>query len=124
MAKTLYCWRCKIDIPMLEEHEWKQVEPYLVTGIEQIKQYREKYHASLGEAKATGYGKEALKIYNELAALTRPIQTHCGTHRLSEFGAPCSSCGKPLRTPTAKHCAECGALSFNLSLHTEPQVGQ
>jgi hypothetical protein len=25
MVKVLYCWRCKMDIPMLEEHEWHEV---------------------------------------------------------------------------------------------------
>jgi hypothetical protein len=30
MAKRLYCWRCRMDIPMLEKHEWVQVEPSLM----------------------------------------------------------------------------------------------
>ncbi|WP_218131573.1 MULTISPECIES: zinc ribbon domain-containing protein [unclassified Paenibacillus] len=29
-------------------------------------------------------------------------------HRISDFGVPCSNCGKPFRTPNAKFCAECG----------------
>jgi hypothetical protein len=27
MAKLLYCWRCKMDIPMLDESEWEYVRP-------------------------------------------------------------------------------------------------
>jgi hypothetical protein len=29
-------------------------------------------------------------------------------HRIANYGDPCSNCGKPLRSPTAKDCAACG----------------
>ena len=29
MAKLLYCWRCQAQMPMLEEHEWREI--YLAT---------------------------------------------------------------------------------------------
>ena len=27
VEKLLYCWRCKVDIPMLDESEWEYVRP-------------------------------------------------------------------------------------------------
>ena len=25
MSKMQYCWRCRMEIPMLDEHEWERV---------------------------------------------------------------------------------------------------
>jgi len=30
-------------------------------------------------------------------------------HEAARYGPDCTACGKPLRTPRAKFCAECGA---------------
>lgn len=38
MPQTIYCWRCKIGVPVLTEDEWQLVNPE--TLLEQIKQYR------------------------------------------------------------------------------------
>lgn len=110
MAKTLYCWRCKLEVPMLEEHEWELVSPHLANAIEQIKHYRETHHVSLAEARSAGYGQEALRVYFELTGFHERNPDALWHHQLSRFGAPCTYCGKPLRTPNAKLCAECGAL--------------
>ncbi|MGF1628515.1 MAG: hypothetical protein ACFCUT_03520 [Kiloniellaceae bacterium] len=93
---------------MLDEDEWAQVQPLLANAIEQIKRYREIHGASLSEARAKGYGREALERYFQITGFRETNADALWHHRLSDFGPPCRACGKPLRTPRAKLCAECG----------------
>jgi hypothetical protein len=109
MAKRLYCWRCKTDIPMLEEHEWAVVLPRLYEGIRKIREYRSAQDATLEAAKRHVYEHGALERYFEITGFRETNINALWHHRLSLFGPPCNTCGKPLRTPRAKLCAECGA---------------
>ncbi len=109
MAKTLYCWRCKTDVPMLEEHEWEQIAPHLTQALTEIKDHRETHRISPAEAKARGYGTQPLERYFQLTGFRETNVDALWHHRLALFGPPCRACGKPLRTPRAKTCAACGA---------------
>jgi hypothetical protein len=97
MAKTAYCWRCKIDVPMLDEDEWEQLYPHLSEGLRGIGEFRER------EGKA-------LERYLEITGFRETNAIAIQHHRLSLFGPPCASCGKLLRTAMAKMCAACGTL--------------
>jgi hypothetical protein len=77
-----------MEIPMLEEHEWNEVLPYLQQGRNGRQEARTRY------MKITGFDE--------------PNPVAIWHHRLSLFGPPCKVCGKPLRTPRAKLCAESG----------------
>ena len=33
MPRILYCWRCDMDLPMLDEDEWAKFEPLLLSLI-------------------------------------------------------------------------------------------
>jgi hypothetical protein len=109
VAQERYCWRCGVVVPMLDEHEWERVEPLLANAIEQIKSYREIHGCSLSDARAKGYGQEALQMYEAITGFHEKNPDVLWHHRLAIFGPPCAACGKPLRTPIAKFCAECGA---------------
>lgn len=98
-----------MEVPLLEEHEWAKIEPHLRNAIGEIKQYRETHRVSLAEAKNVALGKEALEMYYEMTGFRETNINALWHHRLSMFGNPCEKCGKPLRTPKAKLCAECNA---------------
>lgn len=109
MARMAYCWRCKGDVPMLDEREWAQIEPVLRQGIALLQDYRLRHGATLQEARQHVPGEDAIRRYHQLTGFTIGNADAIWHHRLSGFGPPCSSCGKLLRTPRAKFCAACGA---------------
>jgi hypothetical protein len=111
VAKMLYCWRCKREAPMLDEHEWELISPHLTEAAREIKTYRATHGASVREAKDEVYGDGALRRYFELTGFRETNVDAIWHHRLSRFGPPCATCAKPLRTPRAKFCGECGAIA-------------
>lgn len=107
MPRTTYCWRCKIDVPMLTEDEWEFVNP--TSLIEHIKQYRRESGCSLAEAYRANLGHRALSTYESVTGFKESNPSALLHHRLTLYGPPCGVCGKPLRTPSASFCAACGA---------------
>jgi hypothetical protein len=86
--KMLWCWRCKTDVPMLDDDEYRQVISLRGKGSQ------ESFALMLAEyERITGFRE------------TNPNATF--HHRVSDYGPPCRYCGKPLRTPQAKVCGHC-----------------
>src|SRR3989337_1236333 len=116
MAKAVYCWRCKMELPMLEEHEWGKVGPLLSGAIEKVKEYREEHGVSLAQARDESFGKAALEMYKVITGFEETNPNALWHDRLSLLGPPCGVCGKPLRTSVAKRCVECGAVRSNKTM--------
>jgi hypothetical protein len=110
MAKLLYCWRCRMDVPMLDEIEWEQVLPHLTGAVLEINRYRQAHGVTFAEAKDQVYGKGALDRHHQITGFRETNVNAVWHHRISSFGAACATCGRPLRTPRARFCAACGAL--------------
>lgn len=92
---------------MLTEEEWQVANP--LGYIAQIKQYREETLCSLSEALARGKGYQTVEAYERITGYRETNPSTILHHRISLYGPPCHACGKPLRTPMARHCAACSA---------------
>jgi hypothetical protein len=109
MAKTLYCWRCQMDVPMLDEGEWQRVSAAFANSISRARAYREAHGVSLEEARQWALS-EVLTLYRELTGFAETNSNALWHHRIALYGPACRQCGKVLRTPVAKRCVECGAV--------------
>ena len=54
MPMLHYCWRCGVEVPMLDEGEWAELHPLLSSMVGRIKTYRETIGAALEDAKKFG----------------------------------------------------------------------
>jgi hypothetical protein len=108
MAQALYCWRCDMVLPMLDEEEWARMVPLLNSAMSDVQRYRETHGVGLAEARDVAFGQRALNLYRDLTGFDETAVGALWHHRLSLYGPPCCHCGKPLRTPQAKLCAACG----------------
>jgi hypothetical protein len=97
--KEVYCWRCRIEMPMLNEHEFAIAAKYYSEGMR---------NHSVSISNREERFKKLLDYYNELTQFDETEPNAIMHHRLSLYGPACENCGKPYRTPIAKFCAACG----------------
>ena len=107
--KMMYCWRCGSTVPMLDEDEFAKVEVLLARAVKSIKaEARMQNRSGLADFMEQQY-RPFLDAYRQITGedlMFEPL--HVFHHRISKYGPPCQKCGKPLRTPRARHCAACG----------------
>lgn len=96
--KTMWCWRCKMDIPMLNEEEFAIAHDLYGQGVKNMK---------AGMDKELRF-KPLLDYYKKTTGFNETEPNAIMHHRISDYGPPCEKCGKPYRTPLAKFCAACG----------------
>ncbi len=106
--KVQWCWRCKTDVPMLDDAEFAQVWPVYEEAIRSIKAIRVAENESLSDAMKKAFMERACAGYERLTGIPETSIDAVWHHRLSRFGPPCATCGKPLRGPQARYCAACG----------------
>lgn len=110
-----YCWRCKVDIPMLTDKEFEFVctidrKPCSKTLFHNFLQLNNiENHVELKNlTKIQENFKYMIESYRVITGMLELNQNAIFHHQLSQFGPPCPNCKKPLRTKLARYCASCG----------------
>lgn len=88
-----------MEIPMLDETEFEMVS----------KLYGDAFKHKIGSGITREEKfKPMLEYYEEITGYKETEPNAIMHHRISQYGPPCESCGKPYRTPKASFCAACG----------------
>lgn len=91
----LWCWRCRQEMPMLDEEEFKIIYKLYMDVIWSR-------HDRIGaELKVSEY-------YSQITGAPTMHPNVIMHHRIALYGPPCENCGKPYRTNQATFCAACG----------------
>jgi hypothetical protein len=93
---------------MLDEQEWATFEPLLRRSLADTKAERAREKVPLSISLVEQHFKPPLEAYARLTGFQETNPNAVWHHRLSIYGPPCPSCGKPFRTPQATFCAGCG----------------
>ena len=100
--QELYCWRCKAVFPMLDEDEYRRVSAQYRLCM------RTPVDSQLDDPGFVRLFALVRELYSEITGSPEIHHNAIMHHRLTLYGDPCVSCGKPLRTPQAAFCAACG----------------
>ena len=110
--KVLWCWRCKTEVPMLDEVEYAEIYKIYDECFNIVKMPRRVNCASLAreESRFPNRFKPVCKAYEQMTGFVETNHNAIMHHRISIYGEACENCGKPLRTPRASFCAACGKV--------------
>ena len=101
-----------MDIPMLDERDWQQIGAPEGNLVRAMKDYQKAHGVSLAVAKEEA-PKQILARYKSLTGFEETNVNALYHHCVELYGPPCHVCGKPLRTPVARRCVECGEARSN-----------
>ena len=104
--ERLWCWRCEREVGLLDDDEYATIESIYYACMRRAKTQRS---PEWDREEVRAYFVPARRTYAEMTGETDVEHEEIIKHRRSAYGPPCTTCGKPLRTPKASHCAECGA---------------
>jgi hypothetical protein len=107
--KTVYSFKLNRTLPLLNEEEWAEFWPLNRENIKALVDDINEFGGSLSEAIArTKPSHKGILKYKEMTGITLTDVQQLNFLCLADYGALCSNCGKPFRSPRAHLCAECG----------------
>jgi hypothetical protein len=105
--KLVWSWRCKCEMPMLDEDEFAEVSKLYGEGIRATKEFRERWGVPLKNASIAERFHPVRETYKRMTGMKDVHENAIMHHRISLYGPPCKCCLRPLRTPRAKLCGSC-----------------
>jgi hypothetical protein len=94
---------------MLDEQEYAEALRRYGECMKATKEFRQRWNVPLEDASIHQRFGPLREWYQRISGFPDCHQNAILHHRVSNFGAPCRVCGKPLRSPRARLCAACGA---------------
>lgn len=104
----MWCWRCRMDLPMLDEDEYAIVAKLYHDCMQATTEFRQQYNLPLAGCSIEERFRPVRQAYEQMTGMDEPNENAIMHHRISIYGPPCKKCNKPLRTPRANFCAACG----------------
>ncbi|MBE8723684.1 hypothetical protein [Flavobacterium hungaricum] len=114
-----FCWRCNINVKMLDDNEFKLCQEALIDGKKAIEKELEKRNIQnyvwLDQIETFEKYRYLLEMHRIITGEYESNPLAILHHQRSQFGQDCPNCQKPFRTPTAMYCPSCGYGSKNLT---------
>ena len=107
--QTLWCWRCKRNLSMLDENEFAEISKTYAECMKGAKEFRERFGVPLKNANVQARFKPVCDRFEQMTGMKETNANAIMHHRLALYGPPCEKCHRPLRSPEAKLCGSCMA---------------
>ena len=93
---------------MLDEQEYAAVSRIYGAAVRATKEYRKKYGVPLAKCSMDERFRPVCDEYERITGFKETNHNAVMHHRIQLYGPTCPGCARPLRTPKARFCAECG----------------
>jgi hypothetical protein len=107
--RVQYCFRCRRELPMLDEQEYAHFWELYRQCSAPLGAYVMEHGRSPGTEAIAEMFRPMLDEFERLTGRRDVEPKAIINHRLADYGPPCRQCGRPLRTPRASKCMECGS---------------